>query len=78
MPVAGNRYSQVGFKRPWTKGFTWEKLIIGYNFGMDDGAESKFGTCEKLIVLNIFNYEYCVNNKSCDMSVTILPKIVNY
>ena len=32
---------------------------------------------KQLIVLNIFSYEYCVN-KSCDMSVTILPKIVNY
>ena len=30
--------------RPWTKVFTCGKRIIGYNFGVDDGAESKFGT----------------------------------
>ena len=50
---------------------------------MDDGAESKFGTCEKLIVLNIFNYEYCVYNKSCDMSQqqynnTFIRLVLNY
>ena len=50
---------------------------------MDDGAESKFGTCEKLIVLNIFNYEYCVYNKSCDMSQqqynnTFIRLLLNY
>ena len=28
--------------RPGTKGFACGKLFIGYNFGMDDGAESKF------------------------------------
>ena len=38
-----------------------------YNFGIDDGAESKFGTNKELIVLNILKYEYCVN-KSRDMS----------
>ena len=53
--------------RPGTKGFTWGKWIIGYNFRLDDGTESKFGTSEKLIVLNILEYEYCVN-KSRDMS----------
>ena len=50
---------------------------------MDDGAESKFGACEKLIVLNIFNYEYCVYNKSCDMSQqqynnTFIRLVLNY
>ena len=38
-----------------------------YNFGTDDGAESKVGAQKKLIVLNILKYKYCVN-KSCDIS----------
>ena len=46
--------------------FTWQKWIIGYNFGTDDGAESKFGASKELMVLNILNYECCVN-KSRDM-----------
>ena len=44
-------------------------MIIGYNFGIDDGAKSKFGTHKKLIVLNISEYKYCVNKSSgisCD------------
>ena len=28
-------------------------LSIGYNFGIDNGAESNFGTHKELIVLNI-------------------------
>ena len=40
---------------------------MDYNFGIDDGAESKFGTHRELIVLNIIKYKYCVN-KSRDMS----------
>ena len=55
--------------------------FIGYNFGKDDGAESKFGTHKELIVLNIIKYNYCVN-KSGDMSrdhfchVTIIDQLV--
>ena len=41
-------------------------LIIGFNFGTDDGAKSKFGASKELMVLNILNYECCVN-KSRDM-----------
>ena len=51
--------------------------MIDYNFGIDDVAESKFGTHKELIVLNIFNYKHCVN-KSRDMSGDDLLKIVNY
>ena len=40
---------------------------MDYNFGIDDGAESKFGTHKELIVLNIIENKYCVN-KSRDMS----------
>ena len=53
--------------KPGTKLFTWGKWIISYNFGIDDGTESKFGTQKELTVLNILKYEYCVN-KSRDMS----------
>ena len=58
--------------------YLW-KLFIGYNVGIDDGPESKFGASKELIVLNILKYKYCVN-KSHDMSchLTILLKIVNY
>ena len=42
--------------RPGTKGFTCGKWFIGYNFGIDDGAESKFGTHKELIILNISKY----------------------
>ena len=48
-------------------GFTGGKWFIGYNFGIDDGAESKFGIHKVLIVLNILKYKYCLN-KSRDMS----------
>ena len=41
---------------------------ICYNFGIDDGAESKFGTHKEPIVLNILKYKNCVN-KSRDMSL---------
>ena len=44
------------------KGFTCGKWIIGYNFGIDDGTQSKFGTHEELIVLNISKYEYRVDS----------------
>ena len=53
--------------RPGTEGFTSRKWIIGYKFGIDDGAESKFNTHKELIVLNIFKYKYCVD-KSRDVS----------
>ena len=33
--------------------------MIGYNFNIDDGTESKFGTHKELTVLNILKYEYC-------------------
>ena len=46
--------------KPGTKGFTCGKWLIGYNFGIDDAAELKFGTLKKLIVLNILKYKYCV------------------
>ena len=52
--------------RPGTKGFTCGKWIIACNFGIDDGAESKFGTHKELIVLKILKYKCCVN-KSRDM-----------
>ena len=42
--------------RPGTKGFTCGKWIIDYNFGIDDGAELKFGTHKEPIVLNILKY----------------------
>jgi len=41
--------------------------MIDYNFGIDDVAESKFGTHKELIVLNSLKYKYCVS-KSRDMS----------
>ena len=41
--------------------------MIGYNFNIDDGTLSKFGTHEELTVLNILKYKYCVN-KALDMS----------
>ena len=59
-----------------TKWFTCRKWFIGYNFGKDDGAESKFGTHKELILLNIFKY-ICCANKAHDMS-RVLLKIVNY
>ena len=31
-------------------------FIIGYNFGIDDGAETKFGTNIELIIFNISEY----------------------
>ena len=52
--------------RPGTKGFTCGQWIIDYNFGIDDGAESKFGTHKELIVLNILKYKHSVN-RSRDM-----------
>ena len=66
----GNSSSSL---RPGTKEFTRGKWIIGYNFGIDDGAESKFGTHKELIVLNIFEYKYCVH-KSRGMSRDHLVK----
>ena len=53
--------------RPGTKAFTCGKWFIGYNFGIDDGAESEFGTHKELTVINILKYKYCVN-ESCDKS----------
>ena len=54
-----------------------ENEFLALTLVTDDGAESKFGTHKKLIVLNIFNYKHCVN-KSRDMSGDDLLKIVNY
>ena len=45
---------------------------MGYNFGIDDGAEPQFGTNKELIVLNILRYKCCVN-KSRDMSSDHFP-----
>ena len=53
--------------RPGTKGFTCRKRFIGYNFGIDDGAESEFGTHKELTIINILKYKHCVN-KSRDKS----------
>ena len=47
--------------------FNCGKWIIGYNFGIDDGTELKFGTHKELIFLNILKYKYCVD-KSRDTS----------
>ena len=60
--------------RPVTKVFTCWKWFIGYNFGIDDRTESKFGTHEELIVLNILKYKCCVNNSS-DLSRDHFAKI---
>ena len=40
-----------------TKGFTCGKWFISYNFGIDDGAKSKFGTYKELIALNILKFK---------------------
>ena len=45
---------------PGTKGFSCGKWIIGYNFCIDYGNESKFGTHKELIVFNILKYKYFV------------------
>ena len=50
-----------------------EKWIIGYNFCIDDDAESKFGTQKELIVGNILEYKH-VLNKSRGMSRDHLAK----
>ena len=50
-----------------TKGFTCGKWIIGYNVGIDDRSESKYGTYKELIVFIILKYKYCVY-KSRDIS----------
>ena len=63
--------------RPGTKAITCGKWIIGHNFCIDDGTESKFGTHKELIVFNILKYKHCVN-RSRICHVTILLKIVNY
>ena len=47
--------------------FTCGKWYIGYNFGIDDGAESEFGTYKELTVIDILKYKHCVN-KSRDKS----------
>ena len=47
--------------KPGTWKFTCGKRFIGFNFGIDDGAESKFGTHKDIIVLKILKYKYCVN-----------------
>ena len=52
--------------RSKAKGFSIGKRNIGYNFGIDDGAEQKFGTRKELIVLNIFQYKFFVNKMSRD------------
>ena len=53
--------------------FICGKWFIGYNFGIDDGAESKFGTLKKLIAFNILNYKFCVN-QSRDLSLDHFTK----
>ena len=49
------------------KWFVCGKWFIGYNFGLDDGAESKTGTHKELNILTILKYKHCVN-KSRDLS----------
>ena len=44
--------------------YRW-KWFIGHNFGVDDGAESKFGTQKRTHC--ILKYRYCVN-QSRDIS----------
>ena len=65
--------------RPGTKGFTCGKWFIGYNFGIDDGTESKFGSRKELIVLvkNIYSI-IVVLTSHVICHVTILLKLVNY
>ena len=67
LPFYCNLHQFLSSLRPGTKGFNCGKWIIDYNFGTDDGAESKFGTHKELIALNILNYKHNVN-KSRDMS----------
>lgn len=43
--------------RAGTKGFTCGKWFTGYNFSIDDGAKSKFGTYKELIALNILKFK---------------------
>ena len=45
---------------PGTEGFTCGKWFIGYNFGIEDDAELKFGTHKELIILNILKCKHCV------------------
>ena len=60
--ILNTKQKKIISLRPGTKGFfTWGIWIIGYNFGIDDGTESKLGTHKELIVLNILKNEYCVN-----------------
>ena len=44
-----------------------ENELLALNFGIDDGAGTKFGTLKELIFLNIFKNYYCIN-KSRDVS----------
>ena len=54
--------TQTSSLRSGTKAFT-----CGNNFGIDNVAESKFGTHKEFIILNILKCKHCVN-KSRDLS----------
>ena len=49
------------------KWFVCGKWFIVYNFGLDDGAESKTGRRKELVAFKILKYKYWVN-QSRDMS----------
>ena len=53
-------------KQLLVSGLSVQKWFIGYNFGLDDGAESKTGTHKELVAFKILKYKYCVN-QSRDM-----------
>ena len=44
--------------RPGSNEFACEKRFTGYNFGIENEAESKFGTNKELIVLRILKFRY--------------------
>ena len=50
-----------------------ENELLALNFGIDDGAGTKFGTLKELILFNIFKNYYRIN-KSRDMSLDHLAK----
>ena len=45
--------SSSGVRPQGLKEYILEKKIIGYNFAIVDGAESKFGTHKEIIVLKL-------------------------
>ena len=59
------------------KWFVCGKWFIGYNFGLDDGAESKTGTHKELVAFKILKYKYCVN-QSRDMPRDMAPTLDHF